>query len=63
MPKQKYNTQIYKSLNNIPLLRETQSSLINEEEPKNLNLTLKHNNSENNKFYSEIKNKKNNKIK
>ena len=58
LPRQKYNTQVYKSLNNIPLLQESKSSLINETETKNLNLTLKKNSSESNKFFSEIKRQK-----
>ena len=57
LPKQKYKTQIYKSLINIPFSRETQSLFLNEEEQKNLNLTLKNNNSEN-KLISEIKKQK-----
>ena len=59
LPKQKYNTQIYKSLNNIPLSHESQSLLINEEDQKNLNSNLKNDNNENNNnFISEIKKQK-----
>ena len=56
LPKQKYNTQIYKSLINIPLSRESQSLFMNEDDQKNLNLTWKNNNNnENNAVLSEIK--------
>ena len=55
LPKHKYNTQIYKSLNNIPLSRESQSLFMNEDDQKNLNLTWKNNNNENNAVLSEIK--------
>ena len=58
LPKQKYNTQIYKSLINIPFSRDSQSLLLNDEDQKNLNLTLKYNNTENNKVISEIKKQK-----
>ena len=58
LPKQKYNTQIYKSLINIPFSRDSQSLLLNEEDQKNLNLTLKYNSTENNKVISEIKKQK-----
>ena len=42
LPKHKYNTQIYKSIMNLPnfpLSHENQTLLMNEEEKKNLNLT------------------------
>ena len=58
LPKQKYKTQIYKSLINIPLSRDTQSFLMNEEEQKNFNFTFKNNNGESNNFISEIKKQK-----
>ena len=58
LPKQKYNTQIYKSLINIPLSKEGQSLLLNEEEQKNLNMTLKYNNNDSSKVISEIKKQK-----
>ena len=55
LPKHKYNTQIYKSLLNIPLLKDGQSLFMNEEDQKNMNLTCKHVNRENNEVISEIK--------
>ena len=55
LPKHKYNTQIYKSLLNIPLLKDGQSLFMNEEDQKNMNLTCKHSNRENNELISEIK--------
>ena len=55
LPKHKYNTQIYKSLLNIPLLKDGQSLFMNEEDQKNMNLTCKHANRENNEVISEIK--------
>ena len=63
LPNHKYNTQIYKSLINIPLSRESQSLLMNESGQKNLNLTPMNNNknqknSNNNHVISEIKKQK-----
>ena len=55
LPKHKYNTQIYKSLLNIPLLKDGQSLFMNEEDQKNMNLTCKYSNRENNELISEIK--------
>ena len=55
LPKHKYNTQIYKSLLNIPLLKDGQSLFMNEEDQKNMNLTCKYSNRENNEVISEIK--------
>ena len=64
LPKHKYNTQIYKSIMNIPnipLNNENQSLMINEEEQKNLNLTNLtpiNSKSENSLVFSEIKKQK-----
>ena len=55
LPKHKYNTQIYKSLLNMPLLKDGQSLFMNEEDQKNMNLTCKHNKRVNNEVISEIK--------
>ena len=64
LPKHKYNTQIYKSLMNIPnipLTSERQSLLMNEDEQKNLNITNVTpmiNKNENSRVISEIKKQK-----
>ena len=58
LPKHKYKTQIYKSLIKIPLSHESQSLLMNEDDQKNLNLTLKYNTNENNAVITEIKKQK-----
>ena len=54
LPKHKYNTQIYKSLINIPLSKDGQSLFMNDEDQKYMNLTSKYNNRENNEVISEI---------
>ena len=58
LPNHKYNTQIYKSLVNIPFSRESQSLLISESEQKNLNLTPINNKNEKNNTISEMKKQK-----
>ena len=64
LPKHKYNTQIYKSITNIPnmpLSNENRSLLVNEEEKKNLsmtNITTIHKQNENSLVISEIKKQK-----
>ena len=64
LPKHKYNTQIYKSIMNIPnmpLSNENRSLLVNEEEKKNLsmtNITTIHKQNENSLVISEIKKQK-----
>ena len=63
LPKHKYKTQIYKSVNNIPSSKEGQSLLINEEEQKNVNLNMTNitpinSKDENSTVISEIKRQK-----